>query len=77
MKFILEFAEEERAEAHLAFHAQDLFMVLGELDSWLRSEIKYNSDSYTEDGLRVLHTVRDKLWNELSEYGVDIHREGG
>jgi len=77
MKFVLEFTEEERAEAHLAFHAQDLFMILSEFDNWLRSETKHNAGGYTNDGLQSLQKVRDKLWNELAEYGIDLHREGG
>jgi len=77
MKFVLEFDEDEKPDAHIAFHAQDLFMVLGELDNWLRSQTKHNPDSYTDAELGVLYKVRDRLWNELAEYGIDLHREGG
>jgi hypothetical protein len=68
MKSILEFdlSEPDEAKNHLrAIHANNAFMVLWEMDQWLRNEIKYNNRE-------VLQEIRDKLSELMEDVGISF-----
>lgn len=38
-----------------------------EFKEWLRQQVKYNSDNYTEEQLQIFDAVREKLYDVIEE----------
>lgn len=67
MKAILEFnLPEEQGEFELASQAGSIWCVIWELNQFLRSKLKYESEKYTEEQLKIYSEIREKLF-ELRE----------
>ena len=65
MKANLEFnLPEDTREFRLAVNAERMYMVLWEMDQWLRSNIKHAPDSMSEDTYKTFEKCRETL-NEL------------
>jgi len=63
---------EEASEAEFAIHGNEYNIVLWSLDQWLRDQIKYHDDSYTEAESKLLEAVRKKLFELLEEYSITL-----
>lgn len=71
MKAILEFAlPDDRESFEAACKADDWRCVVDELNNQLRSWTKYGHEFKDIDA--ALHGVRDRLWQELNERGLDL-----
>lgn len=67
MKAILEFnLPEDKEDFDRAANAFNYYLVLVEMDQWLRSEYKYN-------GNEEMHGVREKLNQIMNENNVKIN----
>lgn len=44
---------------------------LNEFDNWIRGELKYNGDKYTEEARATLQAARDKLYEIRKDRGTD------
>jgi len=73
MKAILEFnlPEDERA-FQLASKGLSIASALWKYDQFLRNEVKYNYEKYSEDEISTFRTVRDELRRNLIEANVDF-----
>ena len=69
MRFKLE--TNDRQDFYLAFHGNDFYYCLWDIDQSLRSKIKYN-ETLTDEQIKVLQEVRDELGETMSEHGVDF-----
>ena len=73
MKATLEFdlADPDEARAHLtAVRAQAILSVVTELDSWLRSQIKYAKNG-TDRRVHALIEARERLREEARGAGIE------
>jgi hypothetical protein len=46
--------------------------VLQELDEWLRSKTKYAPDSTSQDKMDAYELSREKLYQLLNQYNIDL-----
>lgn len=73
MKAILEFdLIDEREKFELALNGHKFSMVAFHLDQHLRGLIKYAPDTQSEDTHKALQETRDKLYQLLNEYNLEI-----
>lgn len=73
MKAILEFdLPDDHDEFLKASHANELSLVLWDLDQWLRSQTKYAPDDMSEDSYKAYQDCRDKLCQLRNEYNVNF-----
>jgi len=63
---------DEQLEFHRAAHADDLSLVLFDMDQWLREQIKHNPNSYNEDQINLLETVRGLFHEYMTDRGIDL-----
>lgn len=71
MKAILEFnLPEDKEEFKLANQATSYYLVIEDIDNYLRSRIKYEQNS--EEVEKVLQEVREKLYEIISENNLSI-----
>ena len=61
---------EDEAEHRLAVQAPDLLAAVNSLDRWMRNEIK--NCNRPEAVRKTFERCRDKLWQLLDDYGVDL-----
>jgi hypothetical protein len=54
---------EEENEFRYANNGLNYLLTLYDIDQYLRSQIKYNGDSYTDDEYKLLGKVRDELFH--------------
>jgi len=74
MKAILEFdLPDEQEEFDVANNAWKFKSVLSELDSKLRSILKYEQDSHTIEELDFCQKIRDFMHDEIRERNIDIY----
>ena len=66
---------EDRSEWELAVSAPKLHHVLYWMDTWLRNLGKYGDEKWTSKDIEVAQRVRDRLWEELKDEGVDLYRD--
>ena len=71
MKITLEFKDEDAEEALTALDGYKWKLALWELDQYLRSEIKYNTD-LTDEAYEALEECRDKIRRLLEEYNLKL-----
>ena len=73
MKAILEFdLPEDGDDFKKAANANELSLVLWDLDQWLRSNTKYAPDGMSADTYNAYQDCRDKLTALLNEYNVNF-----
>lgn len=71
MKVTLEFTlPEEQEECEKAQRAHDYYMVLWDLDTWLRGIVKHGI--LPEDLHNTYEIVRTKFWELLKDYDVSL-----
>ena len=73
MKAILEFnLPEDEREFQLASKGTSIASALWKYDQYLRNEVKYNYEKYSEAELNTFITVREELRRNLIEANVDF-----
>lgn len=73
MKAILEFnLPEDQDDFRKASTADDVHIVIWELNQWLRSNTKYAPDGISEDTYNAYQDCRDKLNQLLNEHNVNF-----
>lgn len=73
MKAILEFdLREERVEFDFAINGEKYYSMICDLDNHLRALIKYAPDTQSDDTHKALQETRDKLYQLLNEYNLEI-----
>ena len=71
MKITLEFKDEDAEEALTALDGYKWKLALWELDQYLRSQVKYNTD-LTEQAYEALENCRYKISMILDEYKLKL-----
>ena len=73
MKAILEFnLQEEEREFQLASKGLSIASALWNYDQYLRNEVKYNYEKYSEAELNTFITVREEFRRNLIDANVDF-----
>jgi hypothetical protein len=78
MKAILEFDfdkedSDDRSQFQDAVNGSKMKAMMWEFDQWLRSKTKYASDATPEDYTQALYDARDKFYEFLGKYSIDIN----
>jgi hypothetical protein len=69
MKATLSFTlPEDNEEFKHAHSGSNYLRIIEEIQGYLRTKLKYESDKYTEDQIKVLEEVRSKLYEFINEY---------
>lgn len=71
MKITLEFKDEDAEEALTALDGYKWKLALWDLDQYLRSQVKYNTD-LTEEAYEALENCRYKISMILDEYKLKL-----
>ena len=71
MKITLEFKDEDAEEALTALDGYKWKLALWDLDQYLRSQVKYNTD-LTEQAYEALEDCRTKIVRLLDEYNLKL-----
>ena len=58
---------------YMAYHGEDFYFLLCDLDQYLRSQIKYHSDDLSEEKEAALQLARDKIYELMDNYEVDFN----
>ena len=70
---ILEFVlPDESCSFKIAVNSMEFVLALHEFDNWLRTQTKHNPDRLNDEQQELLHTVRQRLHEELSDYNVNL-----
>lgn len=73
MKATLKFdLPEDDRDFRMATTGKLMHTVLRELDEWLRSKTKYTSDSTSQDKMDAYELSREKLYQLLDQYNIDL-----
>lgn len=60
-------------DLYMAYHGNDFYFVLWELDQYLRDQIKYNPDKRKTKELDALEDTRCRLYDLMEDNGVDFN----
>jgi len=60
-------------EMYFTYHGEDFYFILWDLDQYLRSQIKYNSDKLSSGKIAALQLARDKIYELMENYKVDFN----
>jgi hypothetical protein len=60
------------SEFNMISHASDSFFALYDLDQYLRDQLKYNSDAYTNEAQEALEKVRERLHEIMAEHNISF-----
>lgn len=71
MKITLEFKDEDAEEALTALDGYKWKLALWDLDQYIRSEVKYNTD-LTEQAYEALENCRYKIVKLLENYNLKL-----
>jgi len=72
MKAILEFElPDDEQYFEVAAKGKDLYLVLWEMDQYLRAKLKYGDDTMSDETYKALEDARDHLRNLMDEHGVN------
>ena len=63
---------EERTEFELAANGLKWMSVSHEMAEYLRQQLKYHSEKYTDDQYLVIEEIRKKLIDLISEEGLTL-----
>jgi len=58
---------------YMAYRGEDFYFILWDLDQYLRSQIKYNSDKLSSGKIAALQLARDKIYELMENYKVDFN----
>ena len=58
---------------YMAYHGEDFYFILCDLDQYLRSQIKYHSDDLSIEEEAALQMARDKIYELMENYKVDFN----
>jgi hypothetical protein len=58
-------------DLYMAYHGDDLYFLLSDLDKWLRNHIKYNPNNLSSKQIDILDKARDELYRLMEENGID------
>lgn len=74
MEAILKFnLPEEQPDFEMVVNGSKMYLVLWEMDQWLRAQYKYMPDEeYSEDKYETYEKCRDKLRELMHENGVNF-----
>ena len=73
MKATLKFdLPEDDHEFRMATTGNSMHTVLREMDEWLRSKTKYTSDSTSQDKMDAYELSRERLYQLLDQYNIDL-----
>lgn len=72
MKVYVVFESNEEPQARLAMKAVDWYLLVWDLDQWLRSKIKYPEEHMASATQEMLQEVRDQLHLLMRERGVSL-----
>jgi hypothetical protein len=73
MKATLKFdLPEDDRDFRMATTANSMHSVLREMDEWLRSKTKYTSDSTSQDKMDAYELSRERLYQLLDQYNIDL-----
>jgi len=73
MKATLEFnLPEEKSQFNFANNGADWWHVCWQMDVWLRSNIKYASDSMPEDEYKAYERCREELRRIIEDKGLNL-----
>jgi len=73
MKATLKFdLPEDDRDFRMATTGNSMHTVLREMDEWLRSKTKYTSDSTSQDKMDAYELSREKLYQLLDQYNIDL-----
>jgi hypothetical protein len=74
MKATLEFnlADESR-EWDMAVNAGKMYIVLWDMDQWLRANTKYAPDDMSDDTYKAFEQCREKLRELMTESGIGFN----
>lgn len=73
MKATLKFdLPEDDRKFRMAINSNSMNTVLREMDEWLRSKTKYTSDSTSQDKMDAYELSREKLYQLLDQYNIDL-----
>lgn len=71
MKATLEFnLPDEKVEFDMSINGQKMYLVLWEMDQWLRSNTKYAPDDMSEDAYNAYEKCREKLRELMMEENI-------
>ena len=60
-------------DLYMAYHGEDFYFILCDLDQYLRSQIKYHSDDLSEEKIAALQLARDRIYELMDNYKVDFN----
>jgi len=60
-------------DLYMAYHGDDFFFILWNLDQYLRNQIKYNPDKLSSGKIAALQLARDKIYELMDNYKVDFN----
>ena len=58
---------------YMAYHGDDFYFILWNLDQYLRDQIKYNSDKLSNGKIAGLQLARNKIYDLMDNYEVDFN----
>ena len=61
---------EEQNEYDIIMKAGKYHNVIWDIQNYLRNEWKYNDEKYSDEEYKLLETIRDRLWEILSDHDV-------
>lgn len=64
---------EEQNELETHMQAANMGIVLFELAQWMRQICKYNYDNHPQEVLDAYEKVRDKFYELINEYKIELH----
>jgi hypothetical protein len=75
MKVILEFDTtdpEQKSASIRAQKATEAYLVMKDIDDWLRAKVKYNSDTLSEETIELLTQARLTLSRLQESWGINM-----
>ncbi len=60
-------------DLYMAYHGDDFYFILWNLDQYLRNQIKYHSDDLGEEKEAALELARDKIYELMENHDVDFN----
>jgi len=60
-------------DLYMIYHGEDFYFILCDLDQYLRSQIKYNSDKLGSGKIAALQMARDRIYELMENYKVDFN----
>ena len=60
-------------DLYMAYHGEDFYFILCDLDQYLRSQIKYHSDDLSEEKIAAFQLARDRIYELMENYDVDFN----